>query len=68
MHAHYASEVLENMSTDNAVDILNELSNSKVASLLLSIKANKLATFELDNSFRISTALSVDIFSNTSLA
>lgn len=34
MHAHYASEVLENMSTDNAVDILNELSNSKVASLL----------------------------------
>ena len=29
MHAHYASEVLENMSTDNAVDILNELSNSK---------------------------------------
>ena len=31
---HYASEVLENMSTDNAVDILNELSNSKVASLL----------------------------------
>ncbi|MEJ7312184.1 magnesium transporter, partial [Staphylococcus epidermidis] len=31
---HYASKVLEEMSSDNAVDILNELSKPKVASLL----------------------------------
>ena len=34
MNAHYASKVLEEMSSDNAVDILNELSKPKVASLL----------------------------------
>ena len=33
MNAHYASKVLEEMSSDN-VDILNELSKPKVASLL----------------------------------
>ena len=33
MNAHYASKVLEEMSSDNA-DILNELSKPKVASLL----------------------------------
>ncbi|MCS4486632.1 magnesium transporter [Staphylococcus americanisciuri] len=35
MNATYASHVLENMSYDNAVDILNELSKRKVASLLM---------------------------------
>ena len=34
MNAQYASKVLEEMSYDNAVDILNELSKPKVASLL----------------------------------
>ncbi|EHJ08708.1 magnesium transporter [Staphylococcus simiae] len=34
MNATYASHILEAMSYDNAVDILNELSKSKVASLL----------------------------------
>ena len=34
MDATYASHVLEEMSYDNAVDILNELSKPKVASLL----------------------------------
>lgn len=34
MNAHYASKILEEMSYDNAVDILNELSKPKVASLL----------------------------------
>ena len=29
MNAHYASKVLEEMSSDNAVDILNELSKPK---------------------------------------
>lgn len=34
INANYASHVLEEMSYDNSVDILNELSKSKVASLL----------------------------------
>ena len=34
INATYASHVLEEMSYDNSVDILNELSKSKVASLL----------------------------------
>lgn len=34
MNANYASHVLEHMSYDNSVDILNQLSKSKVASLL----------------------------------
>lgn len=61
MHAHYASEVLENMSTDNAVDILNELSNSKVASLLalmdnrVTDKIKKLLHYEEDTAGGIMT-------------
>ncbi|QLK85652.1 magnesium transporter [Staphylococcus sp. 17KM0847] len=35
MNATYASHVLQHMSYDNAVDILNELSKRKVASLLM---------------------------------
>ncbi|UXR78891.1 MULTISPECIES: magnesium transporter [unclassified Staphylococcus] len=35
MNATYASHILEHMSYDNAVDILNELSKRKVASLLM---------------------------------
>ncbi|RRJ38843.1 magnesium transporter, partial [Pseudomonas aeruginosa] len=34
INANYASHILEEMSYDNAVDILNELSKPKVASLL----------------------------------
>ncbi len=34
MNATYASHILEEMSYDNAVDILNELTKPKVASLL----------------------------------
>ena len=34
INANYASHVLEEMSYDNSVDILNKLSKSKVASLL----------------------------------
>ena len=33
MNATYASHILEEMSYDNAVDILNELTKPKVASL-----------------------------------
>lgn len=69
MHAHYASEVLENMSTDNAVDILNELSNSKVASLLalmdnrVTDKIKKLLHYEEDTAGGIMTTeyISLDI-------
>ncbi|WP_411039833.1 magnesium transporter [Staphylococcus pseudintermedius] len=35
MNATYASQVLEQMSYDNAVDILNQLSKKKIASLLM---------------------------------
>ncbi|MFP4913242.1 magnesium transporter [Staphylococcus coagulans] len=35
MNAAYASKVLEHMSYDNAVDILNQLSKKKIASLLM---------------------------------
>ncbi|HAR6202719.1 TPA: magnesium transporter [Staphylococcus pseudintermedius] len=35
MNAIYASQVLEQMSYDNAVDILNQLSKKKIASLLM---------------------------------
>ncbi|UXR76878.1 MULTISPECIES: magnesium transporter [unclassified Staphylococcus] len=35
MNATYASHILEHMSYDNAVDILNELSKRKIASLLM---------------------------------
>ena len=34
MNATYASHILEEMSYDNAIDILNELTKPKVASLL----------------------------------
>ena len=69
MHAHYASEVLENMSTDNAVDILNELSNSKVASLLalmdnrVTDKIKKILHYEEDTAGGIMTTeyISLDI-------
>ena len=69
IHAHYASEVLENMSTDNAVDILNELSNSKVASLLalmdnrVTDKIKKLLHYEEDTAGGIMTTeyISLDI-------
>ena len=69
MHAHYASEVLENMSTDNAVVILNELSNSKVASLLalmdnrVTDKIKKLLHYEEDTAGGIMTTeyISLDI-------
>ena len=69
MHAHYASEVLENMSPDNAVDILNELSNSKVASLLalmdnrVTDKIKKLLHYEEDTAGGIMTTeyISLDI-------
>ena len=68
MHAHYASEVLENMSTDNAVDILNELSNSKVASLLalmdnrVTDKIKKLLHYEEDTGGIMTTEyISLDI-------
>nr|WP_199187388.1 magnesium transporter [Staphylococcus hyicus] len=35
MNATYASQILEHMSYDNAVDILNQLTKRKIASLLL---------------------------------
>ncbi|MDE9917504.1 magnesium transporter [Staphylococcus pseudintermedius] len=35
MNATYASQVIEQMSYDNAVDILNQLSKKKIASLLM---------------------------------
>lgn len=41
MDATYASHVLEEMSYDNAVDILNELSKPKVASLLTLMNKDK---------------------------
>ena len=71
MHAHYASEVLENMSTDNAVDILNELSNSKVASLLalmdnrVTDKIKKLLHYEEDTAGGIMTTEFISLKSTT---
>ncbi|WP_251519424.1 MULTISPECIES: magnesium transporter [Staphylococcus] len=38
MNANYASKVLENMSYDNSVDIMNHLSKQKVVSLLTLMK------------------------------
>ena len=73
MHAHYASEVLENMSTDNAVDILNELSNSKVASLLalmdnrVTDKIKKLLHYEEDTAGGIMTTEYISLNIGTSV-
>mgnify|MGYP003250290576 FL=1 len=73
MHAHYASEVLENMSTDNAVDILNELSNSKVASLLalmdnrVTDKIKKLLHYEEDTAGGIMTTEYISLGIGTSV-
>ncbi len=41
MNATYASQVLEQMSYDNAVDILNQLSKKKIASLLMLMNREK---------------------------